>query len=128
MLLPLPLRPWEIVGTKFLICLLYEYWIVLLLVLPLLLGFGTAGGLGALYWVCAVLGCIGLPLVPLVYASVLMMLILRVFKNIRNKDFLSYAGYVLALVLTIGLNMAARNMDEIQVEDVQNFLGGSGGM
>lgn len=127
-LLPLPLRPWEIVGTKFLICLLYEYWIVLLLVLPLLLGFGTAGGLGAPYWVCAVLGCIGLPLVPLVYASVLMMLILRVFKNIRNKDFLSYAGYVLALVLTIGLNMAARNVDEIQVEDVQNFLGGSGGM
>ena len=65
---------------------------------------------------------------PMVYAAVLMMLILRVFKNIRNKDFLSYAGYVLAIVLTVALNVAARNLDEVRMEDVQNFIGSSGAL
>ena len=34
--------------------------------------------------------CLIFPVVPLVYAAVLTMLVMRLFKNIRNKDFLSY--------------------------------------
>ena len=71
MLLPLPLRPWEIVGTKFLICLLYEYWIVLLLVLPLLLDAAVAAALiGAGYFGFRVLG-IDIHLVTCVLLAVL---------------------------------------------------------
>lgn len=37
-----------------------------------------------------ILACLIFPVVPLVYAAVLTMLVMRLFKNIRNKDFLSY--------------------------------------
>ena len=128
MLLPLPLRPAEIVGAKWLICLLQEYLLVLFVFLPLLAGYGFAGQMGAGYWILAALGCAALPAVPLIYGAVLTMLIMRVFKNIRNKDFLSYLGLILALVLAVGAQFLARGMENVQAESVVGFLEGQEGL
>lgn len=46
-----------------------------------------------------ILACLIFPVVPLVYAAVLTMLVMRLFKNIRNKDFLSYLGFAASLIL-----------------------------
>ncbi len=45
-----------------------------------------------------ILACLIFPVVPLVYAAVLTMLVMRLFKNIRNKDFLSYLGFAASLI------------------------------
>lgn len=128
LLLPFPLRPAEIVGAKWLVCLLNEYWLVIFFFLPILAGYGVSGQMGPSYWITMVLGCIGLPAVPLIYSAVLCMIIMRIFKNIRNKDILSYLGFGMALVLAIGIQFVVRGMEGVQAESMINFLSGQQGL
>lgn len=107
-LLPLPVQAWQIVGAKTLMALLYEYLWMILFVIPILLGYGIAAGAGVSYWLFGFIGCIFLPIVPLVYAGLISMIIMRVFKRIRNKDFLSMAGFFVSLVLIFVINGASQ--------------------
>ena len=66
--------------------------------------------MGIFYWINMILACLIFPVVPLVYAAVLTMLVMRLFKNIRNKDFLSYLGFAASLIFAIGINVFSRSI------------------
>lgn len=97
-LLPLPLRPWEIVGAKFTVVLLYDYLTEILMLGPVFAGYGIASGSGILYWLFALLALFLIPVMPLVYASILSMLFMRIFKRANNKDFITMLSTGLMVV------------------------------
>lgn len=103
-LLPLPLASWQIVGAKMAMALLYEYLWVLGFIAPVLVGYQVAAGSGIMYWICVVLGCLALPVVPLCYAGVITMVIMRAFKGIRNKDLLSALGLGFSILFAFGIS------------------------
>ena len=121
-LLPLPFTPAEIVGAKGICCLINEYYLVVLMFFPFLLGYGISAKLGILYWINMILACLIFPVVPLVYAAVLTMIIMRLFKNIRNKDFLSYLGFAASMIFAIGINVFSRSIGNFEAEDVMNLM------
>lgn len=104
-LLPLPLRPGQIVTAKFITVLLYEYVTLLLLLGPLLLVYGMKDGGGILYYVYAVLVFLILPVIPLVLASLAAMAIMSFSNLARNKDRFRLWSGIFAIAASLGFNM-----------------------
>ena len=102
--------------------LLNEYYLIVLLFFPFLLGYGISAKMGIFYWINMILACLIFPVVPLVYAAVLTMLVMRLFKNIRNKDFLSYLGFAASLIFAIGINVFSRSIGNFEMQDIMNLM------
>src|SRR5690625_553541 len=73
-LVPLPLRSWEILVTKLAVVLTGQYFINALIMIPLFLRYGLLAQVGMAYVFNAVLVFIVLPIIPLVIASLLVVL------------------------------------------------------
>ncbi len=110
-LLYLPVHSWQIVGAKFTIALLYTYLSSVYLLLPFLLGFGIRAGSGPLYWIFTVFAIFLLPVVPLVYGGIISLVIMRIFKRAKNKDFLTVLSVTASLILAVGISSVSSNLD-----------------
>ena len=109
-LLPLPLKPWEIVSAKLIVVIIYEFIVTGVLYLPLLFTYGIRLGMGPLYYVYGLIVFVLLPIVPLALASFLVMLIMRFTNLKRHKDFLKVLAGMLGLFVGLGINMLLQNV------------------
>ncbi|GFN34296.1 putative ABC transporter permease subunit [Tepidimicrobium xylanilyticum] len=99
-LVPLPLKPREIIGSKFISLMVNEYLTSFPIILPFIIIFGFKGNEGLLYWLYALILIIFLPVIPLALASIVVMLFMK-YTNIRGrKDLFRIIGY---FVFIIGL-------------------------
>ena len=121
-LLYLPLRPWQIVGAKFTVSLLYTCVSSLYLLAPFLLGYGIRAGAGILFWIFAVLSMFLVPVLPLVYSSIISLVLMRVFKKAKNKDFLSILSVAVTIILAVGISMMTSGMGDLEGEALVSFL------
>ncbi len=112
LLIPLPLRPGEVMASKFAVVVINEYLTVAAIVLPVVITLGVVAHVGIGYWVNAVLVYLALPIIPLALVSVAVVVMMRFINVTRKKDALILVG---SLVL-IGVSLA-----------VQIALGRSGG-
>ena len=112
--MPLPFTPAQIVGAKGFCCLLNEYYLIVLLFFPFLLGYGISAKMGIFYWINMILACLIFPVVPLVYAAVLTMLVMRLFK--------SYLGFAASLIFAIGINVFSRSIGNFEMQDIMNLM------
>lgn len=122
-LLPLPLKPGQILGAKFTVTLLYEYLTQLLILAPLLVVFGIKSGAGAGYYLIALVVFLTLPVIPLVLASLLAMLLMSYSSVARHKDrFRIWAGG-LGLIAALGLQfLMQKAMIHTKPEDIVRML------
>ena len=107
-LLPLPFLPWQIVGAKLTMALVFEYLWVAFFIAPILVGYGIAAGGGVMYWVILLIGCLAFPVVPLCYAGIIVMIVMRVFRRIRNKDLLSGLGLAFSIIFAFGISAVSQ--------------------
>lgn len=123
-LLPLPLKPSEILAAKFTVTLFYEYLTELILLAPILIGFGIAGKEGFIYYLYSIVVFLTLPLFPLVYASMLSILIMRFTGLAKNRDKFRIAGGVIAMLLAIGMNafITKLSSSSLSAEELQRLL------
>lgn len=123
-LLPLPLKPGQIVTAKFLTVLLYEYLTLLIFLVPLLVVFGVKDGAGVLYYLYGIVVYLALPVVPLVLASVIAMAIMSFAGVARNKDRFRMFGGIAAVLASFGLNMfIQRSLNKaMKPEQMQDML------
>ena len=112
MLIPLPLRPGEVMASKFAVIAVNEYLTVAAVVLPIVItygvlaGSGSGAGAGVGYWVNAALVYAALPVIPLAIVSVAVVVMMR-FVNIgRKKDALILIGSVLLIVAVLAAQIA----------------------
>ena len=104
-LLPLPFKPWHIMGAKFAVVLIYEYLTELIFFLPTIIVYGIKSSGGALYYTYGVIIFLLLPIVPLVIASVINMIIMRFTNIAKNKDRFRLVGGLTAMCFGIGINI-----------------------
>ncbi|HOI45352.1 MAG TPA: hypothetical protein PLX50_07060, partial [Candidatus Aminicenantes bacterium] len=104
MLIPLPLKPFQVMTSKFVIILANEYLTVMIIVLPVFITFGVLSGGGLSYWAAAALIYAFLPVIPLAIVSLLVVAMMRIVNIGRKKDVLILAG---SLVL-IAAGLAAQ--------------------
>lgn len=105
-LLPLPLTPSQILAAKFTSVLMYEYLIIGMFYAPLLIGYGIAAGGGVLFWIIVAISCLVLPVTPLVYASFLAVIMMRLLKNVKNKEMIVTIGSFLMVFVVMGVSMS----------------------
>ena len=104
-LLPLPFKPWHIMGAKFAVVLIYEYLTELIFFMPTLMAYGIKSSAGVLYYTYGVIIFLLLPIIPLVIASIINMVIMRFTNIAKNKDRFRLIGGIIAMGAGIGLNI-----------------------
>jgi ABC-2 type transport system permease protein len=85
-LLPLPLKPGQILGAKFTVTLVFEFLTQLIILAPLLVTYGIVSGAGANYYLIAAIVFLSLPVIPLVLASLLSIVLMSYSSIVRYKD------------------------------------------
>jgi ABC-2 type transport system permease protein len=108
LLIPLPLRPSDIVLAKFLSILLGEYLTMLPVVAPALAVYGVLADVTWTYVPFAALIFLLLPVIPLVLASLFSMLLMRVTNLRRNRDLWRVFGALLGVGLVFLINYLTR--------------------
>lgn len=118
-LLPLPLRPWQILGAKFTVSLIYEYMTEILFLLPVLIMYGIKSSAGILYYIYGAVIYLTLPIIPLSMAAFLDMVVLR-FTNIgKNKDRFRVIGGVISLFIALSFSFIMPKFTENSMSQQQ---------
>lgn len=103
-LLPLPLKPSDILSAKLFVAIAYEYLIITMFYLPVVLAYGIEDKAGALFILYSLLIFLMLPIIPLVMASIINIIIMR-FSNLgKHKEFTKVIGGIFGLFLILGIN------------------------
>ena len=112
-LIPLPLRPSEVMASKFAVIVINEYLTVAAIVLPVVITVGVMAQAGIGYWVNAVLVYLALPVIPLAVVSLAVVAMMRFINVSRKKDALILVGSLvligLSFALQVGLGRSAGN-------------------
>jgi ABC-2 type transport system permease protein len=103
MLIPLPLKPFEVMLSKFTVILVNEYLSVLAIVAPVLVYFGILAESGLTYWTNAVVVFFFLPVIPLAVVSLLVVGMMRVVNLGRKKDALIIVGSLILIAAALSL-------------------------
>jgi ABC-2 type transport system permease protein len=117
MLIPLPLRPVEVMVSKFAVILVNEYLTVLAIVAPVLVCFGVLAKAGFAYWMSALVVYLLLPVIPLAIVSLLVVGMMRVVNLSRKKDALIIIGSLILIAATLALQFAARRTADTKSVD-----------
>ncbi len=103
MLIPLPLKPFEVMLSKFTVILVNEYLSVLFIVAPVLIYFGILAKSSLFYWINAFVVYFFLPVIPLAVVSLLVVGMMRVVNLTRKKDALIIVGSLILIAAALSL-------------------------
>lgn len=103
-ILAYPVKCAELLSSRFIPALLYEYMFSVFVLAPALVSFGVSAGAGVLYYAVAVVVFLFTPILPLVMSGILVMLMMRFTSLFRNRDLLTKVGSLLLLAAVLFLN------------------------
>lgn len=106
-ILHFPLKPREIIISKFITILFMNYEIELIFgIIPLLI-YGIDNNMQLMYYFNIILGLIIFPIFPVLIVSIIMILLMKTIKLFRNKDLMQIVITLsLAVIMAIGVNQA----------------------
>lgn len=104
-LVPLPIKPSYIIGSKFVTLMVSEYLTSLPIILPFIIIYGTKNGEGPLYWIYSLLLIIFLPIIPLVLASIVVMIFMKYTNIGARKDLIRTVTAILFLIAMIYIQL-----------------------
>ncbi|NTU51177.1 MAG: hypothetical protein HGA94_01900, partial [Candidatus Aminicenantes bacterium] len=105
LLIPLPLRPSEVMASKFAVIVINEYLTVAAIVLPVVVTLGVVSKAGVGFWVNAALVYLALPVIPLAIVSIVVVAMMRFINVSRKKDALILVGSIMLIVLALGVQI-----------------------
>ena len=121
-LVPLPIKPSYILGSKFVTLMISEYLTSLPIILPFIYIYGTKGGEGLLYWIYSFLLVITLPIIPLVLSSILIMIFMKYTNVGAKKDLMRIVGASLFIVVMIYIQMKIQSIAQKALLQGDDFL------
>lgn len=121
-LVPLPIKPSYILGSKFVSLMVSEYITSLPIILPFILIYGIKGGEGILYWIYSILLVVMVPVIPLVLSSILIMIFMKYTNIGRRKDLIRIIGAVIFLVGMIYIQIKVNTILQKGFIEGEDFL------
>jgi len=124
MLIPLPLKPFEVMLSKFTVIVVNEYLTVMAIVLPVVVYFGILAKAGPAYWINAVLVYLFLPVIPLAIVSLLVVGMMRLINFSRKKDALILIGSIVLIMIGLGFQFFINGSpgSKHNIEAMSNFF------
>jgi len=126
--LPLPLRPIEILMAKFNVLIIGEYATELVFALAPLLMYGILTGAGPLFYVFGVLVLLLIPILPALISCFLVMIIMSFSKITKYKDRFQVIVGVSAILLAVGFQMVVTQNAEVTNEQMVEMLMNQNGL
>lgn len=108
-LLPLPLKPYEILGAKLIVIILFEYFVELVTLLPTLAGFCYKAG-NAIFIIYGVIIFLTLPIIPIIICGLISMVIMAFTNLVKDKDRFKFLSGIFAIVLAVLFNIFIRKV------------------
>ncbi len=121
-LVPLPLKPYHIIGSKFIVVMVNELITVTPILIPAIIIYGAGTGQGILYWLGSLLLLLATPAIPLIIAALFDMLLMRFVNVSRNKDLFVVVGGIVGLFFAFGVNFMMQGMPDNMSQADMNAL------
>lgn len=121
-LVPLPIKPSYILGSKFITLMISEYLTSLPIILPFIFIYGIKGGEGVVYWIYSILLVITVPVIPLVLASILIMIFMKYTNIGRRKDLIRTISAVIFIVLIVYAQLKINTITQKALMQGEDFL------
>lgn len=128
LLVPLPLKPYQVMGSKFVTIIINEYIMSIPMVLPAVVVYGVGMEEGILYWLKAIVSILLVPVIPLVISSLIVILLMRFVNIKKSKDIIVVATSFAAILIGLGINFFLQRMmnrSQLYFDDInqiQNWL------
>jgi ABC-2 type transport system permease protein len=130
-LVSLPLKPFQVMLSKFVVVLVNEYLTISLIILPILLVYGFKARGGWDYWIALALAYVLLPVIPLAASGLVVVGMMRLVNIGRRKDLLIVFGSLVliaaAMFFQFGLSRATRGQ-EMDTEKVIALIASPDGL
>lgn len=128
-LIPLPLRPYEVVGGKFAVVMINEYLTSMPILLPPLIIYGAGTGQNVFYWLKGIVLILTAPILPLTVAALMVMVLMRFVNFRRYKDLFAIIGGFLVIVISFSFSMLAQNIPKSGEPDyIKNMIESQSGL
>lgn len=115
-ILPLPLKPYQIVSAKFTAALISENIMQFLIVIAAMAGYILSAGLPLWSWLAAILCMFTLPIIPMIYCGIIALITMYFTHFIKNKDRVNKITGLLTLLIIVGIVVFCGNMSNFSVE------------
>ncbi|MCD2348839.1 putative ABC transporter permease subunit [Clostridium guangxiense] len=122
-LLPLPIKPETIIASKFVVTLLYEYFIEGIILIPCTLIYGINSSANPLFYVYSVILMAFLPILPLCVALLLSIVIMPLVNLSKSKDLFKVLAGIIGIVFAFGFNIFANGMNGRNSSEFSNNIG-----
>lgn len=107
-LLPLPVKPYEILAAKFLVVTVWEYFTQAVLFLPIIIAYGIKSSGGLAYYITSAVIFLFLPIIPLIIALVINMILMRFTSVGKHKEGFKLLIGILGIFIGIGINIVTQ--------------------
>ena len=125
-LVPLPLKPYEVLGSKIAVVMINEYMTLLPILLPPVIIYGAGMKQNLFYWVKAIAIILASPVIPLILDAIFILIIMRFVNVRRNKDLFAVLGGFFGIFIAIVINVITQRMpSENEEEFLRNLLVGN---
>lgn len=111
-LIPLPIKPSQLIASKFVTILVNEYLVALPLLLPAIIIYGTSIKVNIVYWFKGVILILAAPVLPLVIASIFIIILMRFINVRKSKDLLMILGSLIGVLAGLAINIFAQKIPE----------------
>ena len=118
-LLPLPLKPEELVLSRFFAVFIGENMMQFAVVIAVVTGFGIAHPMNVLQWIFALAGGFLLPIIPTAVIAIIGMLLMTFTRFIKKKETVRRISFaIILLILAAGAVMLV----SIDIEDIVTYI------
>lgn len=115
-LLPLPLRPFQIVASKFTAAFINENMMQFMLVLACVVGFGISTKMSVISWLYALVGIVTMPIVPLIYCAIISMVLMYFTRVIKDKEMIQKISVLLIFIMLLGVVGSISTLQDLDLE------------
>ena len=111
-LLPLPLKPYQIILARTNVMLIAEYVIIFLIGFIPLVMYGILTGAGIVYYITTILAVVLIPILPVLLISIIVMFIMSFAKLTKNRNRFQLFATLLVLAIVIALSISTSGMKQ----------------
>ena len=119
-LLPLPLKSWEILIARFITSLIFVYFTELLFVAPMIFGLGLGFELSIIQGLTLLLVLIALPVFPVSLCAIIFTFLSRIINFSKYKSAFTYISMFIAIAISLLINVGARSAGS-SLENIENL-------
>ena len=128
-ILPLPLKPYEIILARTNVLIITEYIVTVLIGFIPLLVYGVLTSVSMSYYLLMFVALVLVPILPILLVSIIVMIIMSFAKITKNKNKFQLIATILVLSIVVALSLSTTKLqDDITNEQLAHMLVEANGM